>query len=561
MLEILDRLDRLEARIAKSLPVGRTSSDSSKLERFAARYREDYLGFTKLLDVVHKEGGGRVPFELNDIQAAYNAARTPRDVCLKARQVGMTTEALARDLWHFLTHEGALVVIVCQSITGHDAQIEVARKLTVFFDALERRGLGLRFAKRTQSEWVLADRDASLRIVEAGASQAAASKKGRAGTITRLHLTEVAFWEFGGETVNALLECVPGPESGSEIQYESTANGAAGEERGSPKEASGAAIFHWAVQDAQRGKTGFRFHFFEWFRERGYSVPLADGEIVEPRTARERQLVALGITLEQLKWYQRKLGEKYGAQDLIDQEYPSDPDTCFLLTGRGFFDGPRIGEQLGRAREPTETVDIRQSGAHGQIVGGREIPALRIFHTIEAGKRYVLSLDPAEGDGGDAAAGIVLEYGTARHMATLWGQFKPWELARAAVGVAQRYGGALVVVERNNHGHACLRALDAEQHYRGIFKDLDDKPGWLNVEAKRTEALDRFEQAHRAGHFDTADRFLLSEMRTFIITKSGKAEAAKGANDDLVMAAAIGIDVISRPVKVTRYGFTSLDPV
>ena len=559
MLECLDRLDTLDRRLDRALRPDpsepKSASASSKLlERFAERYRGDYIGFTKLLEIDSRHG--RVPFVLNPAQLAYDAARTPRDVILKGRRTGMTTEGVARDLWHLLTYEDTpSVTIVCQSITGHAPVLDIRKILVLFIESLRERGLPLEFSKETGTDWELAGRPGSLRIVEAGASKAAASKKGRAGRVTRLHCTELAFWEYAGETLNALVECVDRPDF--EIEYESTANGAAGEDRSSPKDATGATMFHWAVQDAQRGTSGFRFHFFEWYQEPEYRTPLEPGEVVEPHTPRERQLVAAGIEPEQLKWYQRKLGEKK-SQELVDQEYPSDPDTCFLLTGLGFFDGLRTAELLAQARDPIEARDVRERGMRGQVVGNAEIPALRIWHRPQAGCSYVLSLDTSEGTGGDAGAGILLERGTGRHMATLWGQFKPIELARAAVGVAVGYGNALIAVERNNHGHACIQALEAILRYPHIFRDTDEKLGWLTVETSRTVALDRLEQAHRAGHFASLDRFLLSEMRTFIVNERGKAEAAKGAHDDLVMATAIGWDVICR--SVTRYNLTNLPP-
>jgi hypothetical protein len=553
-LQKIQRLQRLRAGLVKGQTPS-TGSDFSKLARFAEGYRNNYLGFTKLLEIDSRHG--RVPFELNPVQLGYHAVRTPRDVVLKSRRIGMTTEGIARDVWHFLTYPDIpSVAIVCQSATGHGPVLDVRKIVTTFFESLRERGLPLLFAKETETDWQLAN-GASLRIVEAGASKAAAAKKGRAGRITRLHCTELAFWEHAGETLNALSECVDRPDF--EIEYESTANGAASEDRGNPKDAPGSAAFHWAVQDAQRGESGFRFHFFAWYRDPTCATALDEGEQVAPTTPRERALVDRhGVTPEQLKWYQGKLAAKR-SQELVDQEYPSDPDTCFLLTGRGFFDAARTALLLTQCTDPIELLDVREPGARGQTIGTTEVAACRVWHRPEPGKRYVVALDTSEGIGADASAGIVLERGTGRHMATLWGQFKPWELARIAVGLAVRYNHAEIAVERNNHGHACLRALDAEQRYPNIYKDRDGKPGWLNVETSRTAALDTLEQAHRVGNFETRDRFLLSEMRTFVVTERGKAEGAKGAHDDLVMATAIGWDVICQVMRGPKRNLEILD--
>ena len=56
---------------------------------------------------------------------------------------------------------------------------------------------------------------------------------------------------------------------------------------------------------------------------------------------------------------------------------------------------------------------------------------------------------------------MVFERGTGRHMATLWGMFRPGDFAAALATLAGRYNRGQVAVERNNHGHAVLRALAA----------------------------------------------------------------------------------------------------
>ena len=232
-----------------------------------------------------------------------------------------------------------------------------------------------------------------------------------------------------------------------------------------------------------------------------------------------------------------------GDRHLFDQLF----NCSFLFSGRNFFDVERAAALTDAAAAPIATQIIREGGAVGQTVNNVEIPAIRVWHYPEPGRQYVIGVDVSEGTGGDAGAGIVLERGTGRHMATIWGQFRPWELGRVAAAVGRKYNGALVTVERNNHGHACLRALQAEHRYERIFADRDEKPGWLNTEVTRSPTLDTFEQAFRLKHFTTNDRFLLSEMRTFTVNDRGRAEAAKGSHDDLVMAAAIAWDVICRP--------------
>lgn len=523
------------------------SPASSRLGAFARQYAGDYEGFCRLLEIVGKDGK-RVPFRWKASQRRYHEQRSARDVVLKGRRIGFTTGEVARDFWHLMTREGARVTIVVQSISGHTALFDVLGILQVMLESVEKHlGCPIAFEKKTAGEWHLADRDAKLRIVEAGASRAAASKKGRAGNITRLHCTELAFWEHGGETLNALLRCVPKASTGSEIIFESTPNGASSEDRQNVKDASGASLFHWNCEDARAGTSGYRFHFFAWYDDEDCTEDAPPGAAVSATTDREKQLVSRGITASQLAWYRAQVRDS--GQQAVDQEFPSDPDTCFLLSGRSFFE-PRITEQLfGGCFDPVVTPILRD-GASGEV---------RIFYRPTAGEDYVLTLDPSEGTGGDPGVGVMLERRTGRHMATITGQFRPWELAIEAVGLAKQYGWATIVVERQNHGHTVLRALVAEQNYprSRIFADIDGKFGWNNTEPSRNAALAAIEKAHREGAWKPVDRLVLLDVRSFVVSPRGKAEAAPGAHDDLVMAEAIGWDVICRATR-TRYELSSL---
>lgn len=455
---------------------------------------------------------------------------------LKARQVGFTTLEQARDLYQFITVPGARVVVTCQSATDHVPLKLLTNNYRVMIEGLERAGLALDI-EETAGEWVLRSRDASLRILEAGASQAAAAKKGRAGTVTRLHLTETAFYEYAEDTLNALLECVPSVEYGTEIISESTPNGASG-------------VFHAQCTEAQKGRSGYRLHFYPWFKQAEYRTAVPPGETIEPTTVREKELVEqYGITPEQLLWYRQKVAQK--GQALTDQEYPSDIETCFLASGRLFFDRDATARLLAAARPPIEAQD-----------DGR----FRVWARPERGAAYLIAVDTAEGvvkasfledpnaSKGDYSAAVIYKRGTGAHVATLRAHIAPWELSRAIAQLGWHYNGATIVVERNNHGHAVLQALIREERYPYVYLGLDEKPGWLTTAASRPMALDQLEDSHRRGYFRTNDRELIGEMLTFVVNARGRAEAAHGKNDDLVMAAAIGWDVLLR-----RTAFRSFD--
>lgn len=507
---------------------------------FLAWALQDYRRFCGLVPIITKEHG-RQQLVLNPIQRRRIARRTALDIVLKARQVGMTTEECARDIWHFLTHPGARVVVVVQSMTDHGPLQQVAGILRAMLDGLRSLGLDLGITKETNTSWEIGSRDARLKVIEAGATEMTAQKKGRSGTITRLHATELAFWEHADATLLAMLECVPAPETGSEIVFESTPNGAAGP-------------FFARCQSAQSGRSPYQFVFFAWYENPEYRVPLAPGEVIEPQDEREQQLVELGCTPEQLKWRRRKIASYEGKADLFDQEYPTDPETCFLIKGRTFFVKNVCVELLRRCAEP------RMTDRQGR---------LRIWKHPEPGKQYVIGADTSEGieepgvpfekQPHDAAAAIVRVRGTGEHVATLWGFLRPDELGEELAKLGYRYNEALIAVERNNHGHAVLLKLK-ELKYRRVYRDDDDRVGWVNSGPRRTAALDLLEAEHRKGppYYSTPDRALVGQQSTFVVNKRGKAEHSTGAHDDLVLADTITWDVLNKPMPARGMGQNNL---
>jgi hypothetical protein len=554
---VLAALQRVVNRFDPSTGRDGTPVRALSLTDFRKRYgaESQFLAFCSLLEIKVKDATAEhaVRLDPTPIQRRYSAARTARDTILKSRQVKITTIELARDIWFWLTKRGVNVRVVCQSSSRNEMIDELSERIELMIDSLRRNcGLVLDLAVETKANWELRDGGATLKLLAAGASATAADKSGRGPTIHRLHTTEIAVWEYAGRTLNAMLEAVPDAKYGSEIVHESTPNGAGGENREAAKDASGGPTFYWLCQDAGAGRSDFKLHFFSWLEEPEYRTSLEPGETIVPETDRERAVMALGATPEQLKWYRAKVLSK--GQDDTDQEYPSDPQTCFLVEGRSFFDKDVTERLRAACREPIETTKICRSGAVG---------TLRIWHLPEPGKTYVLSADTSEGTGGNRGGGQVWERGTGRHCATLVGQIKPQELAGDLATLGYRYNTALLAVERNNHGHAVLQELqrvsvaESKKAYPNLFHDADKKPGWNTTPVSRPVALDTLEQAHRTGIWITRDVELVGELRTFVVDKDGRAGADRGAQDDLVMMAAIGWGVLTKHVRVIPRGMGS----
>jgi hypothetical protein len=250
-----------------------------------------------------------VPYVPNRAQLHFRQHRTGRDLLLKPRQIGFSTEIQA-DM--FVT---AMTETVMGITLAHDAitTARLRRMAARFYDNLPdilkpARGLDsatITTYPRTQSE---------ITIATAGNANA-----GIGGTYNRVHGSEVSRWVNAEDLMTGMLQGIP--HGHGSVVLESTANGAQG-------------WFYAECMAALRGESDWTLHFYPWWWEEGYCIALEPGETLD-FTEDEQALVRKHrLTSEQIKWRRRKQKE---IPLTFIQEYPEDPVTCFLTSGRGVF--------------------------------------------------------------------------------------------------------------------------------------------------------------------------------------------------------------------------------
>jgi hypothetical protein len=262
-----------------------------------------------------------------------------------------------------------------------------------------------------------------------------------------------------------------------------------------PNGAAGCFYDEW--QRAQ--ESDYSRHFFPWWYEDRYAIahsaphPLSDDEI----TLVQKH----GLSLAQIA-YRRHIQRTYRA--LAAQEFCEQPESCFLASGECVFD--------------LEAIQRRLAGG---------------------------------GSSGDYACAQVLDLATGLQCAELCAHLTPQELAAQLAPLAREYNRALVVVERNNHGHAVLA------HLANLGRDLDiyehnGQLGWLTTAANRPQMIAGLSAllAHEPHLFNSSR--LLQQCRTFVRQQNGVASAAAGAHDDCVMAMAIALAARQHGSKVNE---------
>jgi hypothetical protein len=491
----------------------------SGLEAGADDELKQLLGMGKLLDIpsaettagialagsllrVRGRSGQDVPLIPNRVQREYERQRGARNIVLKARQMGISTWVTGRLFLKTITHPGTLTVQVAHTQEAAESLFRIVHR---FVEHLPERELGraLRTSKSNVRQIAFPALDSEYRV-----ESAADPNAGRGLTITNLHCSEVARWTGeAAETLQGLRAAMP---PAGELVLESTPMGAGG-------------CFWREWQEAP--STGMVRHFFPWWWEPAYvGAAVCETALTEV----ERRLMQQhGLSHAQIGFRRQLIANFRG---LAKQEYAEDANECFLSSGECVFDR----EAMDRCERQLRTPIAARLGEQ-----------LRIWYPPIPGRAYLVAADPAGGGSdGDFSAVQVLEMETGLQCAELVSRMGGYELALEITRLAEEYNGALVVVERNNHGSGILAYLTGVCHCPHIY-ERDGQLGWLTSQLTRPEMVGKLAATLLGNPGIFSSERLLKECRTFVRHRSGKAAAQHGEHDDCVMAMAMALAVRS----------------
>ncbi len=446
---------------------------------------------------VRNKTRGLVLLQPNRAQRAFARDCSKRNIVLKARQLGMTTYIAARFFVQTITQPGTLSVQVAHTQESAEEIFKIVRRFWENLPETMQKG-ALVTSRANIRQLVFPRLDSEYRVATAADPNA-----GRGMTIHNLHCSEVARWpRDGAEVLASLRAAVPGD---GEIVLESTPNGAGG-------------VFYDEWQRAE--ETGYTKHFFPWWYEPEYRV---ENVAATPLTDEERKLAERAALSEaQIAWRRANRSQLRG---LAAQEFAEDPSSCFLASGECVFELEAIERALTQSAEPVEKHD-----------NGR----LQIWFPAQKGRRYIVGVDPAGGGAeGDYACAQVIERQTGMQCAEVHGHFPPRDLALRLIDLSNTYDRALLVVERNNHGHGVLAHLRA-QGCLAVYRE-GGQDGWLTSAVSRPAMLENLAAVLATEPELFQSPRLLNEFRTFIRHPDGSSAAAGGTHDDCVMAMAIAL--------------------
>lgn len=471
---------------------------------------------------------GRTSFELFDYQEqTLDVFRNERYVVvLKARQLGLTTLAMAYALWMLMFRPGSNIVMVSRSQTAADKALEIVDFMWSFLPQwVQYRGPKLENDAAKHHSYKFDDGMVS-RITSYAATRTVAAGQ----TASLVLWDEAALAEYQDDALRTLL---PTTDAGGSMIVFSTARG-------------GHNAFARLYRSAERGENEFVPVFHPWHVSR-FMNPLADDGKIDDSLYMSKKRA---MSNEPWRFY---------------AEYPSDADEAFRQSGRSrFLNLP-----------PTE--EFEEFPLRGKLVSsdyGRPRfvldPEGPFFFRDDAmmlppsGCRPVVSLDPSSGTGGDytaMCAGWVDEQGIPQRMA-FWHSnvTEPAKYAEDAALLGMFFAdendrGALMVVEKQGgFGETAIHILRG-MGYRWLYVHRytghrrykqEQSFGFPMTAARRPLVIDTlaewldFDNGKVMAGVDSA---LRKELGAFVVTSSGKVGADVGMYDDLVMSTAIWLYV------------------
>jgi hypothetical protein len=274
------------------------------------RLRNDLIYFAEHALKIRPKTGALVPFRFNAAQLKLHEAIEKqkaetgrvRVVCLKARQLGISTYIAAR-LFHRTIHNPGLRNL----IVGHErrASSNLFQIVKRFYDHLPE---GKPSTGTSNAEELIFDKIDSGYIVSVATMDGA----GRSATAQCLHASESAFWEALPLQMASLLQVVPETD-GSEVIIETTANGYND--------------FHSLWRKAEAGESEFMPVFLPWSIDKEYRREVDSDFKLD---AEEVKLAELhNLSNEQIAWRRGKISQ-LGSPDYFSQEYPLDASSAFI---------------------------------------------------------------------------------------------------------------------------------------------------------------------------------------------------------------------------------------
>jgi len=339
-------------------------------------------------------------------------------VVLKARQLGLSWLSLAYALWLLIFRAPATVLLFSQK---EDEAVELLNRL---------RGMYIRLPTHLRARTLPRDAAKTFELSTGSRALAFSTNGGRSYTGTLAIVDEADFVPDLNSFINAVKPTI---DAGGQLFLISTSD------KRQPM-----STFKSLYRAAVAGVGEYRHIFLPW-----HARPDRDAA-----------------------WHDRTRAEMFaqrGTDDDFFAEYPATPEEALAP------------ESLDR-RIPYHWIEPVFLPAQPNRTWPHlpPLPGLQSYTAPLPGTRYVIGADPAEGNpNSDDSAATVLNAYTGKEAASLRGKIEPTVFAAYLDTLAAYYNHAGIMIERNNHGHTVIAALQQSAQHK-LLSGYDGKPGWLS---------------------------------------------------------------------------------
>jgi hypothetical protein len=272
---------------------------------------DTYL-FAERMLIVQDKSRKFVPLRYNKAQRHYLENRSSRDLILKARQLGFST-VIQAEMFRLYTTGAEAMITMADKQENTDKLRRMAER---YYEKLPPNIPKPVRSVANASVTIYPDIGSEVQIATAGAQSS-----GRASSYTLVHGSEVAYWTNADWVITGALQAVPEHLPDTWVVFESTANGANG-------------WFYKECKAAMRGESEWKLHFYAWWWDDKYRLPLYEGETLNYTDEESALVRKYDLSPEQIKWRRKK---KRDLKDRFQQEYPETPKQAFLTSGGGVF--------------------------------------------------------------------------------------------------------------------------------------------------------------------------------------------------------------------------------
>jgi len=462
-----------------------------------------------------------IVFKENEAQKKYNREAHSRNVNLKSRQRGFTTNAVIDGLDDVLFNRNYNFTLIAH--TKKDAE-KIFKKAKIAWKHFPLKHL-YTLEKETQEELQFAH-GSTIRITTSA----------RSDTVQRLHISEFGkiCAKYPEKALEIMTGSIPAVPITGRIDIESTAEGETG-------------FFYEMCQEAmQRSKLTnvleFKFFFFGWTDDPDCQLQGDYSEIPQHLQIYQSKHQ---LTDKQIYWY---FNQRKTLKGKMKQEYPTNPDEAFASSGNKLF-----------------PIEIILNKLKNEIREGNQVNEWIFFKEYRPGHQYGLGADVSEGIGRDSNTAIIIDYNIGEVVARYKNNnISPDLFAYEIKNGCEKFGNCVAGVERNNHGHATLLKLKEIYLIDHIYKEVKvdtifdtegTKLGWHTNLATKPRAMYDLKTAIEENLLIIPDRALLTEMKVYDREELNKIKSDPEVTNhfDLLMACMVAWEMRKHVVKLQNY--------